>query len=72
MRDTPSAEDAEAKLVYGPGAFQVVRPGAYVVCAVTGVRIPLEDLRYWSLELQEPYVDAVAASRRHAEKFGRP
>ena len=31
----------EAKLRYGTPDFQVVRPGAYVRCAVTGDAIPL-------------------------------
>ena len=39
----------EAELVYGDGEYHVVRPGAYVTCAVTGVHIPLDELRYWSV-----------------------
>jgi hypothetical protein len=35
-----------------------------VRCAVTGQTIPLENLRYWSVELQEPYADAEASLRR--------
>jgi hypothetical protein len=31
------------------------------VCAVTGARIALSDLRYWSVERQEAYVDAAAS-----------
>ena len=58
----------EAELKYGHAAFEIVRPGSYVRCAVTGVPIPLEDLRYWSVELQEPYGDAVVATRRHLQK----
>lgn len=54
----------EAKLRYLNAQFEVVRPGRYVVCAVTGRKIALEDLRYWSVELQEPYFDAHAALSR--------
>jgi hypothetical protein len=36
----------------------VMMPGAYVTCAVTGKAIALEDLRYWSVDRQEPYFDA--------------
>ena len=35
--------------------YRVRKPGAYVRCAVTGEPIPLEDLRYWNVDLQEPY-----------------
>ncbi len=58
----------EATLYFGEdGQFQVVRPGSYVVCAVTGLRIPLEELRYWSVARQEPYANSSAASKREAE-----
>jgi hypothetical protein len=43
--------------------------GDHVLCAVSGVAIKLEDLRYWSVARQEAYVDAVAsleAERRAA------
>jgi hypothetical protein len=59
-----SARNGEARLRYLDSDFQVVVPGAYVVCAVTGQHIPLSDLRYWSVDRQEPYVDAVAALKR--------
>ena len=36
-------------------------------CAVTGDAIPLDDLRYWSVELQEAYVDAAASLKRYRE-----
>jgi len=54
--------EREAKLRYGDGAIHVVEPGSWVRCAVTGQRIPLVDLRYWSVARQEAYVDAVAAT----------
>ena len=59
-----SGENA-ATLIYGPSAFRVVRPGHYVVCAVSGERIPLEELRYWSAERQEAYASAEISTRRH-------
>jgi hypothetical protein len=48
----------EAKIKYLDGDFDVMMPGAYVTCAVTGKAIALEDLRYWSVDRQEPYFDA--------------
>lgn len=62
-----SSGDKAAQLIYGPNAFQVMRPGPYVLCAVTGKPIPLEELRYWSVELQEPYASADIATRRALE-----
>lgn len=53
--------DDEAIIEYDDAEFHVVKPGAYVVCAVTGVRIPLKALRYWNVDRQEPYADAAAA-----------
>ena len=35
----------------------MVRPGAFVRCAVTGLPIPLEELKYWSVDLQEAYLN---------------
>ncbi len=59
-----SARDGEAKLRYLDSDFQVVVPGSYVICAVTSQRIPLSELRYWSVDRQEPYRDAEASLRR--------
>ncbi len=53
----------EAVIEYGDAEFHVVRPGAYVRCAVTGQRIPLKALRYWSVDKQEAYIDAAAAMK---------
>lgn len=53
---------SEALVRYSTPDFQVLSPGSHVVCAVTGERIPLDELRYWSVERQEPYADVAAAS----------
>ena len=50
-----------ARLHYLPGTFRVLSNGDHVICAVTGTRIPLHELRYWSVDRQEPYVDAEAS-----------
>ncbi|MEE2878256.1 MAG: DUF2093 domain-containing protein [Pseudomonadota bacterium] len=54
----------EAKLRYLDADLEVIEPGDYVTCAVTGRKIPLQALRYWSVDLQEAYIDAAAASSR--------
>jgi hypothetical protein len=55
----------EAQLQYLDGDFRVVSPGTYVRCAVTDVRIPLDELKYWSVDLQEAYAQPVAVLQRH-------
>ena len=55
---------SEAKLQYGPNGFRVLRAGSHVFCAVSGEAIPLEELRYWSVEHQEPYASAELATER--------
>lgn len=54
----------QAELVYGDSEYHVVRPGSYVVCAVTGVHIPLDELRYWSVAFQEAYATPEASLQR--------
>jgi hypothetical protein len=54
----------EAKLRYLDGEFQVLSPGDFVRCAVTGEPIMLPDLRYWSVELQEAYANAEISFER--------
>ena len=61
----------EARLRYFDGEFQVVAPGDYVRCAVTGEPIALTDLRYWSVELQEAYSSAELSFQRHRVLAGK-
>ncbi|ACP24224.1 hypothetical protein NGR_c04280 [Sinorhizobium fredii NGR234] len=51
----------EAKIRYLDGDFQIVLAGSHVVCAMTGKAIPVDELRYWSVSRQEPYIDADAS-----------
>ncbi|CAA9549831.1 MAG: Exodeoxyribonuclease VII small subunit [uncultured Sphingosinicella sp.] len=57
-----------ARLHYMAGTFRVLAPGNHVICAVTGTLIPLEELRYWSVERQEAYASVEASVS--AEKRG--
>ena len=50
-----------ARVHYLAGTFRLLSDGDHVVCAVTGAKIPLHELKYWSVERQEPYVDAEAS-----------
>lgn len=63
-----SSGDNVATLIYGASAFRVVKPGRYVLCAVTGQPIALEDLRYWSAERQEAYASAEISTRRFLDQ----
>jgi hypothetical protein len=55
----------EAQVQYLDGDFRVISPGTYVRCAVTGVQIPLDELKYWSVDLQEAYAVPSAVLQRH-------
>ena len=44
-----------AKLKYLANNFQIIEPGDYVECAISGKKIYLDNLNYWNVELQEPY-----------------
>lgn len=57
----------EARIRYLDGDFQVLSPGSFVRCAVTGDSIPLDELKYWSVARQEPYADAAASLKRELE-----
>jgi hypothetical protein len=61
-------DQGEAKLHYLDGEYEIVASGAYVVCAVTGMHIPLDALRYWSVDLQEAYASPAIATQRAQEK----
>jgi hypothetical protein len=56
----------EAQVQYLDGDFRVLRPGLYVLCGVTGAAIALDELRYWSVDRQEPYSSPDAVMQRLA------
>jgi len=55
--------DRAARVHYMANAFRVLTPGDHVVCAVSGERIPLDNLRYWSVERQEAYATAEISTK---------
>ncbi len=61
------AHAGEAKVEYLDGDFRILRPGAFVRCAVTGEPIPLDELRYWSVDRQEAYANPTASMQREIE-----
>jgi hypothetical protein len=65
--DKSLGHNKEAKIKYMDGEFRITSQGDFVTCAITSKPIALEQLKYWSVELQEPYVDAEAAFERHKQ-----
>jgi len=59
--------EGQAGIEYLEGEYRVLRPGSFVICAVTGLQIPLDALRYWSVDLQEAYVSPDIALQRFRE-----
>jgi hypothetical protein len=59
-----------ARVHYLAGTFRLLSDGDHVVCAVTGERIPVHELRYWSVARQEPYIDAEASLKAKRNAAG--
>jgi hypothetical protein len=57
----------EARVRFQHGEYQVLTPGDFVRCAVTGQAIALQDLRYWNVELQEAYASPDISLKRYVE-----
>jgi|TARA_B100000745_G_scaffold49699_1_gene29771 hypothetical protein len=53
-----------AKLKYLPNNFDIIEEGDHVICAISGKKIPLEDLNYWNVEEQEAYFSYIEASMK--------
>ena len=66
--ERPAAQ-GEAVIQYLDGDFRILKPGGFVRCAVTGQEIPLNELRYWSVERQEAYADHEVALKGYEEKI---
>jgi hypothetical protein len=61
----------EADLRFLDGDYRIVRPGSFVRCAVTGTPIPIDELKYWSVDLQEAYASPEAVMARLHGPRGR-
>jgi|TARA_B110000914_G_scaffold158936_1_gene139800 hypothetical protein len=58
----------KASLKYGPNIFEIIEDGDHVICAVSRKKIPLENLNYWNVELQEAYYSPVEVKIRYENK----
>ena len=57
----------KAKLKFNPNNFEIIEDGDYVLCAVSGKKIPLKQLTYWNVEQQEAYFSPKEAQQRYEE-----
>tara|TARA_B100000131_G_C18110489_1_gene609454 strand:+ start:2001 stop:2192 length:192 start_codon:yes stop_codon:yes gene_type:complete len=57
-------ENKIAKLKYLNNSFEIIENGTHVICAVSGKNIPLENLNYWNVDLQEPYFSYKEANQK--------
>jgi len=55
----------KAKLLYKHNSFDVIEEGTFVVCAISGKEIPIENLNYWNVELQEAYFSPFEVNERY-------
>ena len=57
----------KAKLKYNPNNFEIIEEGEYVLCSVSKKEIPLNQLTYWNVELQEAYFSPKEVQQRYEE-----
>ena len=53
-----------AKIKYLPNNFEIIERGDYVLCAISGKKIEIENLTYWNVDLQEAYYSYVEAHKK--------
>jgi len=54
----------KAKLHYKNNSYDIIEEGNFVICAISGKEIPLKDLNYWNVDLQEDYYSPLEVSKR--------
>lgn len=67
---SPEFSRQEAKVRYLDADFVLVKQGTFVRCAVTGSPIQIDDLKYWSVDKQEAYIDAPTAFQAYLDHRG--
>ena len=55
----------KAKLQFKHNSFDIIEEGDFVICAISGKEIPLKDLSYWNVELQEAYFSPVEVNESY-------
>ena len=54
----------KAKLIFKHNYFEIVEDGDHDICAVSGKKIPLKNLSYWNVDLQEAYFSPKEVNER--------
>ncbi len=54
----------KAKLKFKHNYFEIIEEGDYVICAVSGKKIQLNNLNYWNVDLQEAYFSPIEVNER--------
>ena len=54
----------KAKLIFKHNYFEIIEEGDHVLCAVSGREIPLQNLNYWNVDLQEAYFSPIEVKKR--------
>ena len=54
----------KAKLIFKHNYFEIIEDGDYVLCAISGKEINLQNLNYWNVDLQEAYFSPVEANQK--------
>ena len=54
----------KAKLNFKHNFFEIIEEGDFVICAVSGKEIPLQELNYWNVDLQEAYFSPIEVNKR--------
>jgi hypothetical protein len=55
----------KAKLIFKHNSFEIIEEGDYVLCAISGKEIALQNLNYWSVDSQEAYFSPLEANEKH-------
>ena len=55
----------KAKLIFKHNSFEIVEEGDHILCAISGKKIPLKDLNYWNVDLQEAYFSPKEVNNRY-------
>ena len=58
----------KAKLIFKHNYFEIVEEGDYVLCAISGREIPLQNLSYWDVDLQEAYFSSIEVNKKVLNK----
>ena len=57
----------KAKLIFKHDYFEIVEEGDFVLCAISGKEISLNNLNYWNVDLQEAYFSPVEVNKRYKD-----